>query len=164
MPDGTDSVSLSLHVNGRTHQVRVDADDTLLDVLRRQLHLTSCRETCGLGLCGTCTVVLDGRAVSACISPAFVLDGSTVLTAEGLEKPCGLSRLQTAFVEEQAFQCSFCTPGFLMSATAMIEEERADADVEDALAGHICRCGSYHEIVAAVRRAAGTNPRGTDGV
>jgi aerobic-type carbon monoxide dehydrogenase small subunit (CoxS/CutS family) len=152
MPDGSDSVVVTLRVNGRAHEVRVGADDTLLDVLRYRLHLTSCRETCGLGLCGTCTVVVDDRAVSACIAPAFALDGAVVRTAEGLEGNRELSPLQAAFVDEQAFQCSFCTPGFLMSATAMLEEGPGHADVEDALSGHVCRCGSYRQILAAVRR------------
>lgn len=155
MREGSDSVLVRLRVNGRLHEARVGADDTLLDVLNRQLHLTSCRETCGLGLCGSCTVVVDGRAVSACIAPAFTLDGAVVRTAEGLEGARELSPLQEAFVAEQAFQCSFCTPGFLMSATAMLDEGPGHADAEDALSGHVCRCGSYRQILAALRRVDG---------
>jgi aerobic-type carbon monoxide dehydrogenase small subunit (CoxS/CutS family) len=144
-----ESVPLRLTVNGRAHEVSVSAADTLLDVLHGRLRLTSCRETCGLGLCGSCTVTVDGRAVSACIAPAFTLDGAEVRTAEGLGTATELSDLQQAFVDEQAFQCSYCTPGFLMSATAMLEEG-GECDLHEALGGHLCRCGSYRQIVAAV--------------
>lgn len=155
------SVPLRLTVNGRRHEVPVAAADTLLDVLRDRLGLTSCRETCGLGLCGSCTVTVDGRAVSSCIAPAFTLDGAEVRTAEGLGSATGLDELQQAFVDEQAFQCSFCTPGFLMSATAMLEED-GEPDLHEALGGHLCRCGSYRQIVAAIgsvlREQAGDAP------
>lgn len=152
MSDGVEFLTVSLHVNGVEHRVEVSADDTLVDVLRGELHLTGCRETCGLGLCGSCTVVVDGRAVSACLAPAFQLDGAVIRTAEGLQceaEPCGLQRV---FIDGQAFQCSFCTPGILMSATAMIEED-GPHDVKETLSGHLCRCGSYEQIVAAVSLA-----------
>lgn len=161
MPEpAAQSVTIALGVNGRSYAVSVTAEDSLLDVLRDRLLLFSCRQTCGLGLCGSCAVIVDGRAVNSCIAPAFSLDGAVVRTAEGLESATGLSPLQAAFVEEQAFQCSFCTPGFLMSATAMLEEEGpGPVDVEDALGGHLCRCGSYEQILAAVRRTMPTGPR-----
>ena len=161
MPEqSTPTVTITLRVNGRDHAVPVSAEDSLLDVLRDRLLLFSCRQTCGLGLCGSCAVIVDGRAVNSCIAPAFPLDGAVVRTAEGLESATGLSDLQAAFVEEQAFQCSFCTPGFLMSATAMLEEGSPQPlDVEDALGGHLCRCGSYEQILAAVRRTMPTRPR-----
>lgn len=160
MPEqAAESVTITLSVNGRDHAVPVSAEDSLLDVLRDRLLLFSCRQTCGLGLCGSCAVIVDGRAVNSCIAPAFSLDGAVVRTAEGLESATGLSALQEAFVEEQAFQCSFCTPGFLMSATAMLEEEPEPFDVEDALGGHLCRCGSYEQILAAVRRTLPTGRR-----
>jgi aerobic-type carbon monoxide dehydrogenase small subunit (CoxS/CutS family) len=151
MTDPAPTFPLRLRVNGRNHQVPVTADDTLLDVLRRELRYFSCRETCGLGLCGSCTVVVDGRAVSSCLAPAFVQDGADVRTAEGLEDSDGLHPVQQAFVDEQAFQCSFCTPGFLMSVVAMLEDDGAP-DPEQALTGHLCRCGSYRQIQAAVDR------------
>jgi aerobic-type carbon monoxide dehydrogenase small subunit (CoxS/CutS family) len=154
--DGTRTFPLNLRVNGTRHRVPVTADDTLLDVLRRDLRMFSCRETCGLGLCGSCTVVVDGRAISACLAPAFAQDGSDVRTAEGLEDGERLHPLQEAFVEEQAFQCSFCTPGFLMSAVAMLEEPGAP-DVEQALTGHLCRCGSYRQILCALARFVDTD-------
>jgi carbon-monoxide dehydrogenase small subunit len=149
MTDGSATFALNLRVNGKAHRLAVTADDTLLDVLRRDLRLFSCRETCGLGLCGSCTVVVDGRAISACLAPAFTQDGSEVRTAEGLESAEGLHPVQQAFVDEQAFQCSFCTPGFLMSTVAMLEDD-SPPDVEATLTGHLCRCGSYRQILAAV--------------
>jgi aerobic-type carbon monoxide dehydrogenase small subunit (CoxS/CutS family) len=154
MTDTAPTFPLRLRVNGRNHQVPVTADDTLLDVLRRELRYFSCRETCGLGLCGSCTVLVDGRAVSSCLAPAFVQDGAEVRTAEGLEDAAGLHHVQQAFVDEQAFQCSFCTPGFLMSVVAMLEDD-GTPDPEQALSGHLCRCGSYRQILAAVERVVG---------
>ena len=150
MVNGLASMPITLEVNGRVCVIDVSADDTLADVLRAQLNLTSCRETCGLGLCGSCTVIVDGHAVSACLVPAFQMDGSVIRTAEGLDQGGEPSCLQRAFTERQAFQCSFCTPGFLMSATAMLEQEHTCTSVEDALSGHLCRCGSYEQIVTAV--------------
>jgi carbon-monoxide dehydrogenase small subunit len=158
---GSETFLLDVRVNGKAHRIPVTADDTLLDVLRRDLRYFSCRETCGLGLCGSCTVVVDGRAVSACLAPAFTQDGSEVRTAEGLEDTDGLHPVQRAFVEEQAFQCSFCTPGFLMSTVAMLEED-GPPDVEAALSGHLCRCGSYRQILAAVGKAIGDREGGVD--
>lgn len=151
MSEGSRVVALTMRVNGQLHQVNVTSEDTLLDVLRRDLHYFSCRETCGLGLCGSCTVVVDGRAISACLAPAFTQQGCDIFTAEGLETATELHPVQQAFIDEQAFQCSFCTPGFLMSVVAMLEEDSAP-DVEGALRGHLCRCGSYRQIAAAVAK------------
>lgn len=143
--------AMTLHVNGTRQEVRVTADDTLLDVLRGQLHLYGCREACGIGVCGACTVLLDGRAVSSCLCPAFICDDSEVTTVEGIAA-AGLHPVQQAFVEEQAFQCSFCTPGFMMSLVAMLGEPPEHRDAEAALSGHLCRCGSYRQIQAAVSK------------
>jgi aerobic-type carbon monoxide dehydrogenase small subunit (CoxS/CutS family) len=156
----TEVLTVSVRVNGTLHRVPVTADDTLLDVLRDRLRLSSCRETCGIGLCGSCTVVVDGRAVSSCLAPAFTHDGAEILTAEGLESGDELHPVQRAFVAEQAFQCSFCTPGFLLSTVAMLAEEHGDRDVEATLAGHLCRCGSYQQIKCAVARLVGTTDEG----
>lgn len=153
MSDGAASMRVTLDVNGVRRSTEIVADDTLADVLRGKFNLTSCRETCGLGLCGSCTVVADGRAVSACLLPAFQADGAVVRTAEGLQNGAEPSPLQRAFIEEQAFQCSFCTPGFLMSLTAMIEHDEPGC-VRDALSGHLCRCGSYEQIISAAGSAA----------
>lgn len=153
MTDGAESMRITLDVNGVDRCIEVVADDTLADVLRGKLQLASCRETCGLGLCGSCTVVVDGRAVSACLLPAFQTEGAVVRTAEGLRHGAEPSPLQRAFIDQQAFQCSFCTPGFLMSLTAMLEQD-GPTDVQDALSGHLCRCGSYEQIISAVESIA----------
>jgi aerobic-type carbon monoxide dehydrogenase small subunit (CoxS/CutS family) len=167
MAEGPTTARIRVRVNETEHEWDVDAASTLADLLRDRLDLTGCRETCGIGVCGSCTVVADGRAISACLTPAFVMDGTKVVTVEGLDQE-GLHPLQHAFIDEQAFQCSFCTPGFLMSAVALLAEQqerpegdRGEPDLEGALAGHLCRCGSYREIVAAVRRLlerSGTSP------
>jgi aerobic-type carbon monoxide dehydrogenase small subunit (CoxS/CutS family) len=157
MAEGPTTARIRVRVNETDHEWDVDAASTLADLLRDRLDLTGCRETCGIGVCGSCTVMADGRAISACLTPAFVLDGTSVVTVEGLDQE-GLHPLQRAFVDEQAFQCSFCTPGFLMSAVALLAEEKRrggpgdEPDLEGAFAGHLCRCGSYREIIAAVRR------------
>lgn len=143
---------LALTVNGIQHVVAADAEDTLLDVLRRELQLFSCRETCGLGLCGSCTVIVGGKAVSSCLSLALAHPDADVTTAEGLVAGDALHPVQQAFVDAQAFQCSFCTPGFVMSVVAMLGEPREQRSVEDALSGHLCRCASYTQIREAVYR------------
>jgi aerobic-type carbon monoxide dehydrogenase small subunit (CoxS/CutS family) len=119
--------------------------------------LFSVRETCGLGVCGTCTVLLDDEPVSTCITPLFALEGRSVRTAEGLEEGGRLSDLQQQFVESQAFQCSFCTPGFLLSSTALLSRTEGELDddaIEEGLQGHLCRCGCYDSIKHAVRTCA----------
>ncbi|HEY6496101.1 MAG TPA: (2Fe-2S)-binding protein [Trebonia sp.] len=148
-PGGEDGGRVELHVNGTRHQVLVGPHETLLDVLRGRLQLYGCREACGIGVCGACTVLLDGRAVSSCLRPAFTCHGSEVTTVEGLAGS-DLHPVQQMFVEEQAFQCSFCTPGFMMSLVAMLGEPPERRDPEAALSGHLCRCGSYRQIRAAV--------------
>jgi aerobic-type carbon monoxide dehydrogenase small subunit (CoxS/CutS family) len=117
----------------------------------------SVREACGLGVCGSCTVLLDGEPVSTCITPLYALDGRDVRTAEGLERDGELSDLQQQFVESQAFQCSFCTPGFLLSGTALLDRTSGELDdeaIEEGLQGHLCRCGCYDSIKEAVRTCA----------
>lgn len=138
---------VALRVDGTRREVAVGADDTLLDVLRDRLRLHSCRETCGIGVCGSCTVRVDGRAVSACLTMAFTCDGADVETAEGP----AVGHVRQAFLDNQAFQCSYCTPGFVMSVAAMLDEPPERRDAEAALSGHLCRCGSYRQIRAAVR-------------
>lgn len=138
---------LALRVDGTVQELAVSADDTLLDVLHDRLRLQSCRETCGIGVCGSCTVRVDGRAVSACLTMAFTCANTEVETAEG---PAA-ERVRQAFLDHQAFQCSYCTPGFVMSVAAMLDEPPERRDMEAALGGHLCRCGSYRQIRTAVR-------------
>lgn len=149
-------MQIDLTVNGRREQLDVSPSDTLVQILRKRLDLYSCRETCGIGVCGTCTVMVDGRSISACLTLAFTVDGSVVETAEGLMTEGRLSRVQQAFVDEQAFQCSFCTPGFVMSMEAWRRRHEAGEDVgcslEEYLSGHLCRCGCYRQILAAAER------------
>jgi aerobic-type carbon monoxide dehydrogenase small subunit (CoxS/CutS family) len=146
---------LRIDVIVNRRQLRLEAEPlaTAVDVLR-DAGLFSVRETCALGVCGTCTVLLDGAAVSACLTPAFRLDRVEITTVEGLAD--GLHPVQQAFLDEHAFQCSFCTPGFVLATKALLDavtQIRKD-DLEAYLGGHLCRCGSYENIVRAVRRAA----------
>jgi carbon-monoxide dehydrogenase small subunit len=148
-------ILVSLTVNGRPVQVACDETDTLRSALHR-LHLLSVREACGLGLCGSCTVVLDGKTVSSCLVLAGAAEGAAVETAEALAGGNGLHPIQQAFVDATAFQCSFCTPGFLLSARALLAETPAPTgdEVRRYLAGNLCRCGSYLKIEEAVLDAA----------
>lgn len=148
--------SISLTVNGRQRQLEVNDADTLLEVLRDGLKLWSVRESCGVGACGSCTVLLDGRPVSACFLLAARLDGRSVETVEGLESEEALHPIQQAFLEQDAAQCGYCTPGFIMATKALLEEhaDPADDQIRDYLCGNLCRCGGYPNIIRAVRAAA----------
>ena len=147
----------ALKVNGRARTVEVDADTPLLYVLRENLALKGPRFGCGLGQCGACTVHLDGQAVRSCTLPVSeVKPGATITTLEGLGSSAKPSRLQQAFIDEQAAQCGYCVNGMIMSAAALLEKNRnpSEAEIRDALAGNLCRCGTHQRIVAAIRRAA----------
>jgi aerobic-type carbon monoxide dehydrogenase small subunit (CoxS/CutS family) len=147
-------VTLELHVNGSVERVSARPHHTLVDVLRDQLRLHSVRESCGVGMCGTCTLLLDGEPVSGCLVLAGAAEGREIRTVESLPSPSGeLAPLQRAFVDTTAFQCSFCTPGFLLAATRLLEENPAASDeqIVEYLAGNLCRCGSYVKILDAVR-------------
>ena len=146
---------IELTVNGVVHTLNVPPDRTLLRVLREEIGLTSVREACGVGMCGSCTVLIDGRALSACLLLAAQAEGRAVTTVDALAAGGELSVVQRAFVEETGFQCSFCTPGFLLATTALLAEspDPTEDEIRDFLEGQICRCGSYVKIVAAVRRA-----------
>ena len=154
---------LRVRVNGTWHEVRAFPDDTLLDVLRRELGLFSCRETCGIGLCGACTIVSDGKAISSCLALALASADRDITTAEGLVRGGQLHPVQQAFLDAQAFQCSFCTPGFVMSLVAMLAEPAGQRDPEAALSGHLCRCGSYGQIAAAVSQIVAGHDMEKDG-
>ncbi|MFH1137235.1 MAG: (2Fe-2S)-binding protein [Pseudomonadota bacterium] len=149
--------NLTFTINGEPASVEVEPHWMLLDVLRTQLGLTGPKEGCGQGECGACTVIMDGRTVNSCITPALEAEGSTLVTIEGLIRPDGrLSSLQQAFVDHGAIQCGFCTPGMVLSARALLDENpRPDEDqIRRGLAGNLCRCTGYAQIVQAVQAAA----------
>lgn len=148
--------AVRLTVNGQPRELPVNDADTLLEVLRDRLRLWSVREACGVGACGSCTVLLDGRPVSACFLLAARLDGSAVETVEGLGSADALHPIQQAFLEHDAAQCGYCTPGFLMAAKALLAErpDPTHCEIREYLSGNLCRCGGYPNIVRAVRAAA----------
>jgi len=147
------TLHLTLNVNGRSHDVTARAQHSLLQVLRDSLKLFGVREGCGVGMCGSCTVLLDGKPVSSCLVLAPMAVGKAVVTIEGLEGPNGeLHPIQQAFADRTAFQCSYCTPGFILTTQALLAEDPSpsEATVRAYLAGNVCRCGSYAKIMAAV--------------
>lgn len=149
-------MDLDLSVNGRPVHLDVDPHATLLDVLRRDLLLTGTKRGCDEGECGACTVLVDGQAVDSCIVAALSVNGSSIETVEGLAGRDGtLDSLQEGFVQTGAVQCGYCTPGFLMTLTAYLREHREPeaGEVRQAIAGNICRCTGYSQIIEAVRRA-----------
>jgi len=152
------SVNISLHVNGRGVTVDVEPDETLLDLLRERLRLTGAKEGCDEGECGACTVLVDDKPLDSCIYPAAAVAGRAVRTIEGLTAIDGqLTPIQQSFVDRFAVQCGFCTPGFVMVLTALIEGNPTptEAEVRSALAGNLCRCTGYSTIVDAVLAATG---------
>lgn len=148
---------IALTVNGSLVEVEVRPDQSLMDVLHRGLGLASVRETCGIGVCGACAVLLDGETVSACLLLAPLAAGREVTTVEGLD---GDHPVQRAFEEAHAFQCEWCTPGMILSVVRLLEEtpNPSDEEIRLGLAGNLCRCGCYVKIEEAVRRAAGERP------
>jgi aerobic-type carbon monoxide dehydrogenase small subunit (CoxS/CutS family) len=154
--DAEGKLSLTLRVNGREHVVRARAHHTLLDVLRNEVGLTGPREGCGVGMCGACTVLVDGRPVSGCLVLAPMAEGVDIVTIEGLEAPDGtLHPIQQAYVDHTAFQCSYCTPGFILTTKALLDEQPDPTrdEAKEYLAGNLCRCGSYVKILDAVMDA-----------
>lgn len=148
------SLSLSMTINGTPRRMELDDPRvTLLDLLRERLHLTGTKKGCDRGQCGACTVLLDGQRINACLTLAASCDGSTVQTIEGVAQGDVLHPVQAAFIEHDAFQCGFCTPGQIMSAIGLIQEAQAGNDperVKEAMSGNLCRCGAYAGIAAAV--------------
>lgn len=142
-------------LNGRPVAARVESHLDLVDLLR-QYDLFGARESCGQGLCGCCTVLVDGVAVSGCLTLAQLVDGKSVTTVESLDETGSLSHVQQAFIDEGAFQCGFCTPGFVMMTHVLLKQNRDpdEAEIRDYLAGNLCRCAAYPEIIRAVRTAA----------
>ncbi len=146
----------TIEVNGRRHEVAAQPETPLLYVLRNDLKLKGARFGCGLGQCGSCTVLVDGRPVQSCDYPVSAAAGKQVVTIEGLATNGKPHPLQQAFIDEQAAQCGYCITGIIMSAKALLDANRnpADAEIRAALKGNLCRCGTHHRILRAVRRAA----------
>jgi aerobic-type carbon monoxide dehydrogenase small subunit (CoxS/CutS family) len=150
-------------VNGREVDAVVKPNQTLLDWLRDDLRLRGSREGCGVGVCGSCTVLVDGRPVSSCLMLASNVEGKDVTTIEGLAQGEELDPVQRAFLEHQAFQCGYCTSGMIMAAKALLRSnpQPTEAEVRDYLSGNICRCGTYQEVLAAIKSLAEKFPEGT---
>jgi aerobic-type carbon monoxide dehydrogenase small subunit (CoxS/CutS family) len=147
---------VELHVNGTTHRLEVDAERSLLSVLRDELDLTGTKYGCGEGQCGACTVLVDGRAVRSCLLPTHTVAGKSITTIEGLAQQGQLHPLQEAFLALDALQCGYCTAGMIMSGVALLRGHPHPtlADILGAMQGHICRCGTYPRVVAAIQHAA----------
>jgi xanthine dehydrogenase YagT iron-sulfur-binding subunit len=152
--------AIALRINGEEHRLDVDVRTTLLDLLREDLGLTGAKKGCDHGQCGACTILLDGRRANACLALAVAHDGAELTTVEGLAAGDDLHPLQAAFIEHDAFQCGYCTPGQLCSAVGMLAEAEAEgvaldaAEIRERMSGNLCRCGAYPNIVAAIAEVA----------
>ena len=148
-------VDIALTINDREHNVAVDVRTSLLDLLRERLGLTGAKKGCDHGQCGACTVLIDGRRVLSCLTLAVAAQGRNVTTVEGLANDSELHPMQQAFIDHDAFQCGYCTPGQIMSAIGCVNEGHAenDADIREYMSGNLCRCAAYPNIVDAVKQA-----------
>ncbi len=146
------TVPVTLTINGRQRQVNLEPWVTLLDFLREREHLTGTKKGCDHGQCGACTVLIDGKRINSCLTLAVAKDGAEIVTIEGLGQPSGLHPLQQAFMDHDAFQCGYCTPGQICSAQGLISEGHAKTreEVRELMSGNICRCGAYTNITDAV--------------
>jgi xanthine dehydrogenase YagT iron-sulfur-binding subunit len=156
MTDPRAPIAMTLKINGQDHRLALDARTSLLDALREHVGLTGTKKGCDHGQCGACTVLVDGKRVLSCMSFAAMADGHEITTIEGLAKPDGtLHPMQQAFIDHDAFQCGYCTPGQIMSAVACVQEGHAesDADIREYMSGNICRCAAYPNIVDAINQA-----------
>jgi carbon-monoxide dehydrogenase small subunit len=147
--------TINFTLNGRKVSAQVEPHRNLVELLQR-FDLFGARESCGQGLCGCCTVLVDGEAVSGCLYFAVMADGKSITTVESLDADGKLSKVQQAFIEHGAFQCGFCTPGFVMMTHQLLEEKPnpSEEDIRNYLSGNLCRCAAYPEIIAAVKQAA----------
>jgi aerobic-type carbon monoxide dehydrogenase small subunit (CoxS/CutS family) len=145
-----------LNVNGVKHEVTVEPDVELLTVLRNNLELTGSKYGCGEGVCGACTVIINGKALRSCITPVSSVVGKEIITIEGLEKNGNLHPVQEAFLKADPFQCSYCAPGMIMSAVALLKNNPSPSDdaIIKAMNGNICRCGTYPNIVSSIKLAS----------
>ena len=155
----TERIAVTMRVNGRDRSLDVEPHHTLLEVLRDDLALTGTKECCLVGECGACTVLIDGRSVDSCLMLGVEADGADVTTVEGIAVEAGLSALQQAFLDTGAAQCGFCIPGQLVSAQALLgtTPHPSREEIEEGLAGNLCRCAGYEQIIEAVQLAAGIN-------
>lgn len=146
---------ISCTINGRKRELEINAGETLLEVLRERLHLTGTKQGCGVGECGACTVLVDGTPIDSCLYLGVWADGKDILTIEGVAKNGELSSVQKAFIEEGAVQCGFCTPGFVMSSTAIVASNKnyTVEKIKEDLSGNFCRCTGYQKIIRAVTKA-----------
>ena len=149
-------MAITLTVNGKNHAVSAEPETALLYVLRNDLKLKGARFGCGLGQCGACTVLVDGKPVQSCDFPLSAAAGKAITTVEGLARDGELHPLQAAFIAEQAAQCGYCITGIIMAAKALLDANPrpADAEIRSALKGNLCRCGTHHRILRAIHRAA----------
>jgi xanthine dehydrogenase YagT iron-sulfur-binding subunit len=153
LSESKDAIPVTLRVNGKQHDLRIDPRTTLLDCLREHLHLTGSKKGCDHGQCGACTVHINGRRVNSCLCFAAMHEGEEITTIEGIGQPENLHAMQAAFVANDAYQCGYCTSGQIMSAVALLKEPCGpdDAEVKEFMSGNICRCGAYPNIVAAIQ-------------
>jgi xanthine dehydrogenase YagT iron-sulfur-binding subunit len=154
---------VTLNVNGKLRELPLDLRVTVLDALREHLHLTGSKKGCDQGQCGACTVHIDGQRVLSCLTLAVAAQGKRIETIEGLAKPDGtLHPMQQAFIDQDGFQCGYCTPGQIMSAVACVNEGHAttDAEIREYMSGNLCRCAAYPKIVAAIKQARPQMERG----
>jgi xanthine dehydrogenase YagT iron-sulfur-binding subunit len=158
--DASLPVNVTLHVNGSNKPLTIDARTTVLDALREHIGLTGSKKGCDHGQCGACTVLIDGRRVLSCLTLALAAQDQQITTIEGLATGGKLHPMQQAFVDQDAFQCGYCTPGQIVSAVACVKEGHASSDdeIREYMSGNICRCAAYPNIVAAVRQAASASP------
>lgn len=156
VPPGVERVPVSFVINGKAGSFEVDAWTTLLDLLREQCHLSGTKKGCDHGQCGACTAIVDGQRVNTCLALAAVRDGASITTIEGLAQGDSLHPVQQAFIDHDAFQCGYCTPGQICSAVAMLDEGRVKSadDIRELMSGNLCRCGAYVNIVAAILEVA----------
>ena len=150
------STPIQLKINGKTYSLHVENNEILLNVIRDRLNLTGIKYGCGIGECGSCTVLADGRPILSCQTLAVSMEGKKIVTIEGIGKPGALHPLQETFIDEGAIQCGFCTPGMILAAKALLDRnpDPSNEDIKNALRGNFCRCTGYVNIIKAVRAAA----------